>query len=149
MILTFFYRILICVNDYLLRFLRRKFKMPDLPDEKPVGEYSFKLLHCEVTNSTNGTPLPRSGHRIVCDSKSLYSFGGYNPALNTNAEIESRNLDTIYTYPLFQELWKYNFASKKWQKCCKQETLPKELASNAVIRLGNFLMVVSYVSLLK
>ncbi|XP_031351552.1 kelch domain-containing protein 10 homolog isoform X1 [Photinus pyralis] len=110
---------------------------------KTNGVYVFKLYKYEKVKSNSRTPLPRSGHRIVCDTKNLYSFGGYNPLI-TQSEDEVRDDDdelNINSYPLFQELWKYNFATKKWKCYSGRRTLPQELASNAVVRTGNYLMV--------
>lgn len=79
-------------------------------------------------------PFPRSGHRIVCDSKYLYSFGGYNPLRRLSNEGAG-------ALPLFQEMWKYNYAAQKWIKFDNSKSLPMELASNAAVRLNNFLLV--------
>lgn len=102
--------------------------------------YAFKPFLCEEVvpdRQLKGSrvPLPRSGHRVVADSCNLYSFGGYNPLV---AADDNGNTDA---YPLFQELWKFNFASRRWTKFCRQESLPQELASNAAVRNGNLLMV--------
>lgn len=98
-------------------------------------EYTFKpFVYEKVEPKSMVVPLPRSGHRVVADDCNLYSFGGYNPLLDESEE-------NTNTYPLFQELWKFNFATKQWKKFCRQDTLPQELASNAVIRHGNLLMV--------
>lgn len=106
-----------------------------------VSPYEFRPFHVERVAPENkcALPQPRSGHRVVCDSKNLYSFGGYNPHIQN----EDENDDEIWieSYPLFQELWRYNFASRKWLRYCNRRSLPKELASNAVIRKGNTLMV--------
>lgn len=104
----------------------------------PQTEYNFRPLKYEpivpLKQHGHKFPIARSGHRIVCDSKCLYSFGGYNPSPRLqNHDIESR--------PLFREMWKYNFATRKWSKFDNSKTLPLELASNAVIRLNNFLLV--------
>nr|XP_022917539.1 kelch domain-containing protein 10 homolog [Onthophagus taurus] len=115
---------------------------------KPIKNYTFKLFKYEKVQVnkkiSRRIPLPRSGHRIVCDTKNLYSFGGYNPAVvRDNMEIEDRDDDelSIHSFPLFQELWKFNFATRRWTRFNCRESLPPELASNAVIRRGNYLMV--------
>ncbi|KAI4460735.1 kelch domain-containing protein 10 [Holotrichia oblita] len=114
--------------------------------KKCVKPYTFKIYVDEKIDPNNKLskriPLPRSGHRIVCDTKNLYSFGGYNPSVLND---EHRNHDelSVHAFPLFQELWKFNFASKKWVRFSSRESLPQELASNAVIRHGNILMVIS------
>lgn len=111
-------------------------------NRKQFAEYSFRpFVYEEVKpdKQRGRVPLPRSGHRVVADNSSLYSFGGYNPlALDASDEEDGFSENT---YPLFQELWKFNFASRKWTSFSRQDTLPQELASNAVVRHGNFLMV--------
>lgn len=121
--------------------------MTDLKKNK-LNYYLFKPFQVEriCPNNKSTLPQPRSGHRVVCDSKNLYSFGGYNPHIQN----EDGSDDEIWveSYPLFQELWKYNFASKTWTRYFNRRSLPKELASNAVIRKGNTLMVLACVRFL-
>lgn len=138
-----------CVKilHYLISLIINLFKMNNKNTKK---QYEFKLFCVEKvipSNKETCLPQPRSGHRIVCDSKNLYSFGGYNPHIHG----ENENNDEIWieSYPLFQELWRFNFASNKWHRYCNRKTLPKELASNAVIRNGNTLMVYSCVRLVE
>lgn len=115
-------------------------------DTKNPNIYVFKLYNYDKIKTAPGgkTPLPRSGHRIVCDSTNLYSFGGYNPLI-IHHDGDSSDDGAFNSHPLFQELWKFNFAAKRW-KCYKgRQYLPQELASNAVVRAGNYLMVYSCV----
>lgn len=81
-------------------------------------------------------PKARSGHRIVCTESNLYCFGGFNPDLVSR----SRRNNTAY---LFQELWKFNFITKKWQLFFRPGTsgMPEELASNAMIMAGEMLIL--------
>lgn len=109
-------------------------------------DYSFKIFECEEVKPNKkhkrSIPFPRSGHRIVADSQNLYSFGGYNPLYPCYAVTLIDNDESpVNTYPLFRELWKFNYASKVWTPFNNQKSLPHELASNAVIRNGNILMV--------
>lgn len=133
----------------VLSVLRRLFKMGNDFKTNNVKPYAFQPFSVEkvIPSKKFGLPQPRSGHRVVCDSKNLYSFGGYNPHIQSEDETD----DEIWveSYPLFQELWRYNFASKKWHRYCSRRSLPKELASNAVIRKGNTLMVYSCVRLVE
>lgn len=140
MFLTYLVKLVLCIYDFLHSLLA----VFTMGNHKSVGLYVFKVYEYEKVKPVKRrkTPLPRSGHRIVCDTKNLYSFGGYNP-LTTGNEQDARDEDefNINSYPLFQELWKFNFASKKWNRYNGRQTLPQELASNAVIREGNYLMV--------
>lgn len=104
------------------------------------GIYGFKPFHYEkiIPNPDCKVPFPRSGHRIGADSCNLYSFGGYNPLMGDESEGDD---SYTWTYPLFQELWKFNFASKLWIKYPNSNSLPSELASSALLLHGNVLMV--------
>lgn len=105
--------------------------------EKPTYVFALhsyrKVLH---SLKSERVPIGRSGHRIVCDSSNLYSFGGYNPTSNNQDDELSQA-----AFPLFQELWRFNFATLKWTRYKARETIPCELASNAVVIIGNHLLV--------
>lgn len=109
--------------------------------------YTFKPFSYErviFSPDNDKIPHPRSGHRIGADSTNFYSFGGYNPLIRLE-EYHYEDDSYIDSYPLFQELWKFNFASKKWTKFRNSPTLPKELVSNAVLLHRNILMVSLYI----
>lgn len=84
----------------------------------------------------NSYPRPRSGHRIVCTDSDIYCFGGFNP--NIEGARGARR-----TLHLFQELWKFDLFTKKWNIVYSPsiEGMPEELASNAVILKNNMLIV--------
>lgn len=107
------------------------------------GTYTFKPFHYQKVTPNPGckVPYPRSGHRIGADSTNLYSFGGYNPWRRSDVD---QGDDIYWTYPLFQELWKFNFASKQWIKYPNSHSLPSELASSALVLHGNVLMVLIF-----
>jgi hypothetical protein len=102
----------------------------------------FVFVKCDpkVVGGRSHVPKARSGHRIVCDDKNLYSFGGYNPFINNDPDIRN---DPVWfeNRPLFKELWKYNFASKIWKRLSCNGTIPNELASSAVILKGRTMMI--------
>lgn len=106
-------------------------------ENEPYVFKVFKYIKVESNTIQQQQPLARSGHRIVADSKYLYSFGGYNPQIPADYQRRREDED----FPLFQELWKFNFASREWSLFSICGTLPLELASNAVVRLGSYLMV--------
>lgn len=104
--------------------------------------YQFKPYRLEQLMPVNMDPdLPkgRSGHRIVSDNSSVYSFGGYNPYVeNHEAGFNGDGGDT----KLFKELWRFNLAINEWEKLSYyDESLPKELASNAVVMKGHTMIV--------
>lgn len=108
---------------------------------REVQEYQFKpfVLKQHYPNTPEElNPKGRSGHRIVSDDTFLYSFGGFNP----NLEDDDRNNDTGLDMKLFKELWRFNYATGEWRKMVEYgETMPKELASNALLLNGNMLIV--------
>ncbi|KAG8300997.1 Kelch domain-containing protein 10 [Homalodisca vitripennis] len=112
---------------------------------KLVFGYCNSRCRCQNMNRNDNheyiSPKPRSGHRIVCDDKNMYSFGGYNPSLTISDEADLAN-DTVWadSKPLFKELWKYNISTGSWKKL-DVEDIPDILASNAVLLSGRVLMV--------
>lgn len=115
-------------------------------DEDSTNLYTFKVFRyeCIQPNAVCQIPYARSGHRIGADSANLYSFGGYNPVLHPGEdEQNNRGADNLWveSYPLFRELWKFNYASKKWSKFKNCSSMPLELASNAMVLHQNILMV--------
>ena len=104
-----------------------------------ISAYAFKPFQYEEIkpNSKSKVPYPRSGHRIGADAASLYSFGGYNPLIDDSDNDEV----WVHSYPLFQELWRFNFAKREWTRYPNSHSLPLELASNALILHKNVLMV--------
>lgn len=129
----------------LFDFIAQIFKMSK---KRQQEQYCFKIFECEEVKPNKkrkrSLPFPRSGHRIVADSQNLYSFGGYNPLYPCYAvTVMDDDESPVNTYPLFRELWKFNYASKVWTPFSNHKSLPQELASNAVIRNGNILMVSS------
>ncbi|XP_032680458.1 kelch domain-containing protein 10 homolog [Odontomachus brunneus] len=111
-------------------------------DEEVKNMYVFEP-YVIVEHETDGQERPkaRSGHRIACDHRNLYSYGGFNPCVS-DTDPDMRDDPTwIISKPLFKELWRFNLASERWRRLPAQETMPNELASNAMILRGNILMV--------
>jgi hypothetical protein len=102
--------------------------------------FVFKKCYPKQIGDQFRVPKARSGHRIVCDDKSLYSFGGYNPSIYCDPDIR-HDPTWLENRPLFKELWKYNFASKIWERLLCNGTIPNELVSNAVILKGGTMMI--------
>ncbi|XP_043258534.1 kelch domain-containing protein 10 homolog isoform X1 [Colletes gigas] len=104
--------------------------------------YKFKPF-VFVKHETNSVKRPksRSGHRIVCDHKYLYSYGGFNPGISDNDPEMRNDRAWMSSKPLFKEVWKFNLATQQWRRLPGQDNMPAELASNAVILRGNILMV--------
>ncbi|XP_013194616.1 kelch domain-containing protein 10 homolog [Amyelois transitella] len=103
-------------------------------------EYVFKPFKVtEVKFRGRTCPRPRSGHRIVCDDVNVYLFGGYNPSLPFNVELESPTWSP--SSPLFKELWTFSIARKRWRLHNLMENIPDELASNALCMNGKYLLV--------
>lgn len=104
--------------------------------------YTFKPF-VFIKHDVHGTERPkgRSGHRIVCDHKNLYSYGGFNPCI-ADSDPDMRNDSTwMSTKPLFKEVWKFNLVTQQWKLLPGRDKMPNELASNAVILRNNILIV--------
>lgn len=116
-------------------FSNQRIRMPN----KPI--YTFKpqrLMKCNYKKNCapRDYPFARSGHRVVASESHLYTLGGYNPS-NSNAAIHGSGM-------LFQELWRFNLATKRWVLLHNPSTnrnMPGELASNALIISNNLLIV--------
>lgn len=106
--------------------------------ENEVTHFSFEpLVFSEVDTEPEGAhycslrgPEPRSGHRSVCDDANLFSFGGY---LKTDLEDNEHRL--------FEELWCFNFAERRWKLLPTTGTAPQELASHCAGLYGNYLHI--------
>lgn len=59
----------------------------------------------------------------MADNSNLYVFGGYNPDYDESGGPENED------YPLFRELWRYNFATDTWHQMGTEGYMPRELAS--------------------
>lgn len=131
---------ILTINLFFKMFQNRSECEKDSNSLNQLESYTFKPFDFQkiTPNPECKVPFPRSGHRIGADSSNLYSFGGYNPWIRTD---ENDDDEFYWTYPLFQELWKFNFASKQWIKYPNSHSLPNELASSALILRGNILMV--------
>ncbi|XP_071082314.1 kelch domain-containing protein 10-like [Haliotis cracherodii] len=104
--------------------------------------YKFSHIEPSVPDGQRGEgdlvdqsiPVARSGHRIVVTDSDLYSLGGYNPKY-----WDVENTEETY-FPLFKELWQFNFVSRKWRKLNTTGHMPLELASHAAVRDNNKLL---------
>jgi hypothetical protein len=137
-----FYQILKSLFEYFLTMTNNSSgSSSDDCDPSEPSRYAFKPFRYQEIkpNENSKVPYPRSGHRIGADSSNFYSFGGYNPLIGGD-EIESDEI-WVQSYPLFQELWRFNFAKKEWIRYPNSHTLPLELASNALVLHKNILMV--------
>ncbi|XP_078045183.1 scruin like at the midline [Augochlora pura] len=104
--------------------------------------YQFKpLVFKKHEVSSVECPKPRSGHRIVCDHKYLYSYGGFNPCISDSDPDMLNDRAWTSSKPLFKELWKFNLVSQQWSRLQGQDSMPNELASNAVILIRNNLII--------
>ncbi|XP_077354819.1 kelch domain-containing protein 10 isoform X1 [Festucalex cinctus] len=91
-------------------------------DRCPDQLNKFKKLTGRPLHGRHNPPA-RSGHRCVADNANLYVFGGYNPDYDESGGSENDD------YPLFRELWRYHFATGRWQQLETEGFVPSELAS--------------------
>ncbi|XP_018563263.1 kelch domain-containing protein 10 homolog isoform X2 [Anoplophora glabripennis] len=129
--------------DIIFMAIIRMCNSNSVSENDKVCPYAFKAFNYEkiLPNPNSKVPFPRSGHRIGADSSNFYSFGGYNPLVRDEVEHHEDDDFWVQSYPLFQELWKFNFASRQWTRFRNSQTLPMELASNALVLHRNILMV--------
>ncbi|KAM3963037.1 scruin like at the midline [Aphomia sociella] len=110
------------------------------PSETDYVFEPFKVTEVKYRSSFLSNPRPRSGHRIVCDDTNIYCFGGYNPVLPI-ACLDIENPTWTPSVPLFKELWSFSLATRKWKKHDLLESMPEELASNAMCMHGKYIMI--------
>ncbi|XP_053598951.1 kelch domain-containing protein 10 homolog [Microplitis demolitor] len=104
--------------------------------------YKFKpFVFTQNDPASKEKPRARSGHRIVCDEKYLYSYGGYNPCIRDDDSELSNDEIWRESKPLFKELWRFNLTTRRWKLLPGRKSLPKELASTAVILRSNKLII--------
>jgi len=101
-------------------------------EEEKNELYRFRIFDLKEETPCEDSPLPkaRSGHRVVYNAGSIYSFGGFNPEV----DLEDAELMTDpfwdQSRPLFKELWEFNLATKRWKKIRIQGDIPDQLASH-------------------
>jgi len=96
--------------------------------------YNFKMFNLQEIGSYEGErPKPRSGHRIVQYKGRIYSFGGYNPAIDQDDPDLQEDLFWQESKPLFKELWELNLTTGKWIKCVMKGDIPEQLASHTAV----------------
>ena len=102
-------------------------------DSKSI--YRFRLFHFQEIGccTGEGRPKPRSGHRIVQYKGRIYSFGGYNPAIELNDPDLLDDEYWIESKPLFKELWELNLTTGRWTKCVMKGDIPEQLASHTAV----------------
>ncbi|CAG0902344.1 unnamed protein product [Darwinula stevensoni] len=106
----------------------------DFQKIEDLESYTFTPFKFEEVPTRGARPHARSGHRVVCSETAIYSFGGYNPE-TTGPHRESR------FFPLFQELWKLNFATGRWKQLPLRGDCPDKLASHCANRYDQYLLV--------
>ena len=96
--------------------------------------YRFRLFEFQEVGPIVGqSPKPRSGHRIVHHKGKIYSFGGFNPAVDgADPDLEG---DAFWqdSKPLFKELWELNLTTKRWTKSLMKGDIPEQLASHTAV----------------
>jgi len=106
----------------------------EVTDEKNENMYKFNLFQFKEVGPIEGpSPKPRSGHRIVYHKGKIYSFGGFNPAVDgADPDLEG---DEYWqdSKPLFKELWELNLTTRRWTKSQMKGEIPEQLASHTAV----------------
>lgn len=94
----------------------------------------FRLVHPVpgVRILVDKEPVGRSGHSMVANESNLFVLGGYNPL--------GRVLNQQGKPTVLEELWKYNFATRKWTKI-EAYGCPNTCASSCMILRGTSIYV--------
>lgn len=88
----------------------------------------------KALKTPNEFPMPRSGHRIVCNSQYVISYGGYNPR---SVGFTPRNqVDELY-----KEIWKFDMVHKTWRLLDVANT-PPYAASNCCTLIGSNILTI-------
>jgi len=107
------------------------------PSDKDAG-YNFRIFQFkEIGPFVGQCPKPRSGHRIVHYKGKIFSFGGFNPAVDEDDSELSGDLFWQESKPLFKELWCLNMTSRRWTKCEMKGDIPEQLASHTAVSHPN------------
>lgn len=106
------------------------------PRYRFICMYKFKMMQMESVHPwPDPCPKERSGHRMVADDAGdLYSFGGFNlqvPTDSSELSVEPLNLRRECN-TLFQELWKYNWRTRRWRKLKTMGDIPDKLVSHCM-----------------
>ncbi|XP_012273253.1 kelch domain-containing protein 10 homolog [Orussus abietinus] len=113
-----------------------------MTENQPYKMYVFQPFVFMKQNARSVEhPQARSGHRIACDEKNLYSYGGFNPGIMDDDPDMRDDHTWNLSKPLFKELWKFNLVTRNWKRLPRQENMPNEVASNAIILRGDALIV--------
>lgn len=96
--------------------------------------YKFHISQFEeITPRSQLNPKARSGHRMVADeSGDLYSFGGFNVKVSEDDGELSNDAEWRKYKPLFQELWKFNWRTRRWKKLKTTGDIPDKLVSHCM-----------------
>ncbi|XP_059614073.1 kelch domain-containing protein 10 homolog [Phlebotomus argentipes] len=121
---------LVKLQQFLLEFfgmIRRKRSLP---------VYTFRPYQVNrLQYASIVAPKPRSGHRIVCNDREIYCFGGFNPDIPSNT-------GPYRDVSMFQELWRFDTLTLEWELIFGPgEQMPAELASHAMLMLGNSILI--------
>lgn len=102
--------------------------------EKERDLYTFRLFEFKEVGPILGpVPKPRSGHRIVHHKGKIYSFGGFNPAVDGADPDLVEDAYWQDSKPLFKELWELNLTTKRWTKSHMKGDIPEQLASHTAV----------------
>ena len=100
------------------------------PEQDNVYRFTkFKFL--PLPPGLGVKPKPRSGHRIVYYNGKIYSFGGYNPAIEPGDPEMDEEWEE--SKPLLKELWELNLSTGRWRKCQMAGIVPEQLASHTAV----------------
>lgn len=92
----------------------------------------FELIYPRAKVLLDLEPTGRSGHSMVAEDANLYILGGYNPL--------GRVLNRQGRPTVLEELWKFNFATRKWTRM-DAPGCPNTCASSSMVLRGSNIYV--------
>ncbi|RNA40279.1 kelch domain-containing 10 -like protein [Brachionus plicatilis] len=112
--------------------------------------YSLRDTSPDTDNSRNqnqsihyGVPKKRSGHRAVCNNENMWIWGGFCPIREQNINEDDEDNENVYPSPLFPELWRFNFNTRRWCLLKTTGDIPdKFVASHSTILHGTSTLIV-------
>ncbi|CAF0839649.1 unnamed protein product [Brachionus calyciflorus] len=130
-----------CVKSSEVRLLKQEISAQASRYSEIHRDSSSENTRCPLQNLHYGVPKKRSGHRAVCNNENLWIWGGFCPVRELQGDDDDEEFE-VNDSPLFPELWRFNFATRRW---CLLETtgdIPdKYVASHSTILHGNSIVV--------
>ncbi|XP_022107260.1 kelch domain-containing protein 10-like [Acanthaster planci] len=130
-------------GNYVTAVFQTKFSQDPIPERAGIKRGKCVTItprkNPKIDFRRPHKPCARSGHAAVADSNNLYIFGGYNPDLETLQDYFGPDEEMLF--PLFQEVWRYNFDTNMWRRLNTRGHIPMQLASMSMVLFSSYILV--------